>query len=476
LRSRIPRAGRAGAASTTKVKGGFLLWLSGAELSILEKCPGERGKFTGVGGVVLTTAVMATVSCAFALYTGAHAPLPLAIGAALLWGLAIMNLDRWLVTATMRRDRWYQNLIVTLPRFILALIIGAVISTPLVLWIFQSEIEAELKVMQARAHSDFQTQLNNDVRLKEIPDLRTEVAKLQAISDGTARDTIPPTQEITDLRSQYSRLDTEAIRLQNDATNELDGDGGTKIEGAGPVYRKKQALADKARAEANAVKKKLDAAEAAFLVTSADALAKAKESATTELAQKQSRLNSLVAEKETREQQFDQANENPGILARLDALSSLTGRTATLQTAYIALLLFITAIEVLPVLVKFLMSLGPPTLYDRILAEGARSRIEQATKAFEYERQLADSELEERLQRESDAVPGLVKQMVDAEVAVYQSKIGKWRDTELGQAEAAPSRRPPTRRAGPARPTTQHSWPTPSQRDRTQPVDEDVVD
>ena len=102
LRSRLPRSrGEAGggAGSTAKARGGFLLWLSGADLATLEKCPSERGKFTGVGGVVLTTAVMAVVSCAFALYTGAHAPLPVAIGAALFWGLAIMNLDRWLVTA-----------------------------------------------------------------------------------------------------------------------------------------------------------------------------------------------------------------------------------------------------------------------------------------------------------------------------------------------------------------------------------------
>ncbi len=185
---------------------------------------------------MLTTAVMAVVSCAFALYTGAHAPLPVAIGAALFWGLAIMNLDRWLVTATHRRERWYQNLFVALPRFVLALIIGVVISTPLVLWIFHSEIEAELKVMQARAHSDFQEQLNNDVRLKEIPDLQTSVTRLQAIVDGTAHDVVQPTQEIVNLRAQYEKLGREATRLQDEATKEWDGGGGTGRRGDWPVF------------------------------------------------------------------------------------------------------------------------------------------------------------------------------------------------------------------------------------------------
>ncbi|MFI6227918.1 DUF4407 domain-containing protein [Micromonospora echinospora] len=471
-RTRIARPGGS-ADNPAKVRGGFIIWLSGADLATLQKCPSERGKFVGVGGVVLTTAVMAAVSFAFALHTGAHAPLPVAIGAALLWGLAIMNLDRWLVTATHRRERWYQNLVIALPRFVLAIIIGAVISTPLVLWIFQSEIETELKVLQARAHSDFQEQLNNDVRLKEIPELQASVTRLQAIADGTARDAVPPTAEIVKLRTEFEKLDQEAVRLQNDATNELDGDGGTRIKGNGPVYQRKQALATRARSQANAAKKKLDAAETTFLANSEEAIAKARESAKTELGQKRDRLGSLLAEKQTREEQFDERNERPGILARLDALSSLTSRTTTLQTAYLALLLFITAIEVLPVLVKFLMNLGPPTLYDRILADGNRSRIEQAAKAFDYERQIAESELKERLQRENDAVPGLVKQMVDAEVEVYEKKIGQWRETELGDARATAP--PPTTRrfrrggggsAGGGN-VSAPSWPTPSQRDRT---------
>ncbi|SCL34532.1 protein of unknown function [Micromonospora pallida] len=467
-RTRIARPG-GGAGSPTKVKGGFIIWLSGADLATLQKCPSERGKFTGVGGVVLTTAVMAAVSFAFALHTGAHAPLPVAIGAALFWGLAIMNLDRWLVTATHRRERWYQNLVVALPRFVLAIIIGAVISTPLVLWIFQSEIEAELKVMQAAAHSDFQEQLNNNVRLKEIPELQASVTRLQAVADGTARDAIPPSAEIVKLRSEFEKLDREAVRLQDDATDELDGDGGTRVRGEGPVYKRKQALATKARTEANAAKKKLDTAEATFAANSEEAIAQARESAKAELTQQRERLNSLVAEKRTREEQFDERNERPGILARLDALSSLTSRTTTLQTAYLALLLFITAIEVLPVLVKFLMSLGPPTLYDRILADGHQSRIEQATKAFDYERQIAESELKERLQRENEAVPGLVKQMVDAEREVYEKKIGQWRETELGDAPTTYPRPAARRRRGAA---PAPSWPTPSQRERTQSEEE----
>src|SRR4051794_38126764 len=112
-----------------RARGGLFIWLSGADREVLAKVPRERNKFTALGGVVLMTATMAAASFTFAMVIGVRAPIPVAVVIGLLWGLAIMNLDRWLVTATPRRDHWYQNLAATLPRVVLALIMGLVIST-----------------------------------------------------------------------------------------------------------------------------------------------------------------------------------------------------------------------------------------------------------------------------------------------------------------------------------------------------------
>ena len=167
-------------------KGGFIIWLSGADPAVLAKCPRERRKFTGIGGVVLTTSVMAALSSMFALRIGVRAPLLVAIGVGLLWGLAIMNLDRWLVTAATRRERWYQNLLAMLPRVLLALVIGAVISTPLVLWIFQREINTELDIIQQANLTQQEQRLSSDTRFQGLPALQKKVDELQAIVDGTA--------------------------------------------------------------------------------------------------------------------------------------------------------------------------------------------------------------------------------------------------------------------------------------------------
>ena len=76
--------------------GDFLIWLSGASRQVLAQCPTERPKFVGLGAAILVTAGMAAVSLSFALFTALKAPLWVAVIFALLWGLAIMSLDRLL--------------------------------------------------------------------------------------------------------------------------------------------------------------------------------------------------------------------------------------------------------------------------------------------------------------------------------------------------------------------------------------------
>src|SRR4051794_26448464 len=120
----------------------FLIALSGARPEVLERCPTERAKFEGIGGAVLTTSVLAFVSMTFALNSALGVNVVLALLAGLVWGLVILSLDRWLVS-TMKADaprRWP----LAIPRILMAFLLGFVISTPLVLQIFKSEIDAQI--------------------------------------------------------------------------------------------------------------------------------------------------------------------------------------------------------------------------------------------------------------------------------------------------------------------------------------------
>jgi hypothetical protein len=383
---------------------GLLIWLSGADVSSLALTPRETRKFVGLGGIVLTTAALAGVSATFALTMGARVPVWGAVPAGLLWGLAIMNLDRWLVTATQRRPKAYQNVLAAVPRVLMALIVGAVISTPLVLWLFQQEIDAQLNVIHQRRLDQHQQKLLNDTRFKGIPDLQARIATNQAIADGTASGAATD-PAVADLQSQFNELDKKFQAAQASATCEFDGTCGTGTRGGGEAYRQKQAVADDLKRQRDEVGARLEQARK-------DADAKRQQTASAErgtaaaqVTRDRAELDRLQRLKQAEEDQFkaDTANDD-GLLARLGALSELTGSNGTLRTAYIMLLLFITTIEVLPIVVKFLMNLAPPTTYDRVMEQSDEVDVAKATAELERRKHLARFEAEARTAREEQLI------------------------------------------------------------------------
>ncbi|WP_432995243.1 DUF4407 domain-containing protein [Dactylosporangium sp. CA-233914] len=389
----------------------FLLWLSGADLDTLSRAPRDRRKFIGVGGIVLTTAVLATISSSFALTMGARAPLYAAIPFGLLWGLAIMNLDRWLVTATQRRPKWWQNLLTALPRVVMALVIGAVISTPLVLWLFQPEIDAQLNTIHQRRLDQHQQNLLNDARFKEIPALQDRIAKNQAIADGKTS-TVEEDPAVKDLQAQYDALDAKYQVAQKEATCEFDGTCGSHTFGGGPAYQQKKAVADDLKQQRDSVGAKLDTARKNTADQQAQSASNARTTAKDAVAHDQETLNRLQQQKKADEDQFnlDTANDT-GLLARLEALSELTGKNSTLQVAYLMLLLFITTVEVLPVVVKFLINLAPATAYDTILEKSEEADVYAAEQELTRRQNLAKFEQDARQAREQELMAQRIQRM-----------------------------------------------------------------
>ena len=118
----------------------LLLWISAVDRALLARAPRETAKYVGIGGAVLMMATLAGISMSYALVVALHLHV-LAVVLGVLWGLAILNLDRWIITATKRQGRWYADIAnAAPPRLVLAIVIGAVISEPLVLRVFQGEI------------------------------------------------------------------------------------------------------------------------------------------------------------------------------------------------------------------------------------------------------------------------------------------------------------------------------------------------
>lgn len=404
----------------------LLIWLSGADPDVIARCSsGERIKFHGLGGAVLTTSVMAALSCGFALHMAMRLPLPLAMLLAVGWGCAIMNLDRWLISSTQRRDSVRGNVAMALPRLVLGLLIGLVISTPLVLRIFEDEINAQLQVMHQRAEDAFVRRTATDARFLRIPELTKRIADLQAAVDrGVDVSAVP---QVAALREQLDKVDAEYRQAAKEVLCEEDGTCGTRVPGMGNSYRLKVAHRDQLAADRQALQAQLDAARRDAAGTGAAALAQTK----TDLAAARADLSSLESAKAAVEAEFGASERNnSGLLARLSALAELTDRHRTLLAAHLMLLLFITAFEVMPVLFKLLMNLAPPTLYDKVRVTADDAYLDVAVGAYQRERLLAGQASTERAEAVAEYLHGLV----ELQRAVAQQALADWGRRQLPEA------------------------------------------
>src|SRR5476651_2052470 len=126
----------------------FFWFCSGAHVETLKKYPIEHNKYVGIGATIFFTALFASLSCGYAMYfvfSGSSFAVGFAILFGLLWGTAIFNMDRYIVSSINKQGSTNQQILQASPRILLAIMIGIVISRPLELKIFDKEIRQKLK-------------------------------------------------------------------------------------------------------------------------------------------------------------------------------------------------------------------------------------------------------------------------------------------------------------------------------------------
>lgn len=125
----------------------FTWWCAGADRSLLRMCPGDHSKYTGIGTVILFTALMAWFSSFIAIQLVFQNSIIPVILFATFWSAMIFFLDRF-ITNTMYSDGEVtiskQEFLSGLPRILIAIFLGIVISAPLELKIFEQEIKKDI--------------------------------------------------------------------------------------------------------------------------------------------------------------------------------------------------------------------------------------------------------------------------------------------------------------------------------------------
>ena len=300
----------------------FLWWCAGAYQELLKDCPSEHSKYAGLGGVVLATFVLASLSAGYAIYSVFSDPI-WAVFFALIWGAIIFNFDRFLV-ATMRKygvSRRKQLWMAT-PRIALALLIGVTIARPLELKIFEKEIDVQVT---ENRHKKI---LLNDSLLQA--ENRNVLAAAQ--------------QERDRLTARKVSLEDTLHRLQQAYVQEADGTGGSQQRGIDKLTKLKQEAYQTALLQVNPELRQLDGA----------------------IHYQDSIIAGANATKDVKNRGYEaQVTADVGFLEKNKALSDLSGKEGSVFWANLLISLLIILIETGPILSKLIMGTGP---YDLALA------------------------------------------------------------------------------------------------------------
>ncbi|MDQ0592592.1 hypothetical protein QFZ37_000961 [Chryseobacterium ginsenosidimutans] len=301
----------------------FLMVCSGGNIHILRKTPSEWNKFAGIGGIVLFTAVFATLSAGYAMYT-VFDDIWTAIGFGVLWGLMIFNLDRYIVSSIKKTGTWWNQILMSIPRLVLATFLGIIISKPLELKIFEKEVNKQLNTIIQRNKKQLQGEMSGRILQQSGP---FETEKKQ-ISD-----------KIVNYQKSY---DSASVELEKEILGKQSGLTSGK-EGFGPNAKRKQELKEQRRQDLENYQKQV--------ASRMDYLDK-------EISKVYTNLETERKSTETFEDKFN------GFAARLQALDELGKNSAIIGLAATFIMGLFICLEISPVLVKLISYVGP---YDYLL-------------------------------------------------------------------------------------------------------------
>jgi len=366
-----------------RVRRQWLLIVSGTRTDVIAQCESERIKFESLGWAILITSGLATVSMWFALYSALGVNPIAATPLALLWGLVIMGIDRWLITSLPIAGR--RRFSMAFPRLLLAILLGTLISTPLVLRIFQSEIDAQISLIKANAASQFlQSEQHNQVGA-QVTYWRNDVANLEKVIDSGGVAAINPADDPTvkSLEAQATTVYQQEQTYYKQWQCQLYGGPGCPA-GAGTLYKASHASWENAKTQLAQIDSQIQQREQTLSASDAASVQNRLTQAKNALPGAQQQLNVAVARQNALQAGFDATNENEnGLLIRLQALSQLSGKSFTVTAARFLLFLLFLVIECLPITVKLLQQ---PGNYEKILQVVREKELSEAKRSLRSQR------------------------------------------------------------------------------------------
>jgi hypothetical protein len=358
----------------------FLWWCAGAHENLLKQFPSEHAKYAGLGGVLLATFVLATISAGYAVHS-VFGNWFWTLGFAFIWGLIIFNFDRFLVS-TMRKYGVSRSkqIWMAIPRLALALLIGFTIARPLELKIFEKEINTK---MVQNLHKKIQ--LNDSLLTREYT---------TQMQNATA--------ERQRLTNRKLGIEDTLHNLQQAYVQEADGTGGSGRRGIDKL-----------------TKLKMDAYNQAKLQFAPELTA-----IDNNLRSQDSILANAKSSMEEKRKQYEiSAAANMGFLERNKALSDLSHEEASVFWSCLLISLLIILIEIGPILSKLIMHLGP---YDIALAKEELLHMANHENEIRKEKGISVEKKKSFYQKQKEMSDQLVEKLTELQKKHIDKELEKW--------------------------------------------------
>jgi uncharacterized protein DUF4407 len=342
--------------------------LTGVHEPSLDRMPTERARYTALACVMVGTALLGGISMLFALTELAGSFEIWTVPLALFWSAFVLAVDRWLVSG-MAGPGLRSRLPIAVVRLLVAAVIGFMIAEPLVLQIFRTAVEAQVRSERQQHLDQLQAALLAcnpggagtvpaspppgfscaDLRLPVDVSATTERQEINQLSD----DESAAQAKIDNVNNKLTQLST----VVREECNGSSGPGLTGHPGNGPACQYDEQTYQNFR-NANPIGPLTsEVQQDAQKIT--DDQAKLTADANNANAQTTAAIKHRLA-------QETQVNAPIGLVERFDALSHLMAASGVIAAATWLLRLFFVLVDCLPVLVKLTSG---ATAYDRFVAD-----------------------------------------------------------------------------------------------------------
>lgn len=426
-------AARARSAAPASGTGRLFRKLVGVDEELMSAFSAERAKYTAMGGFIVGTAALASISMWFAIYDGLQAPPSAALFVALVWGFFVGNMDRWLVTS-LSKPGWARFAIV-FPRLLFAILFAVIIAEPLSLRIFADEIQNKLT---QNADSEFRDYRTMVIRCNpKVPRPPTESAPPECA--GKVLD-IPgsPSASIQQVQSYEQQLEKARSNLKSSldelarknelARRECNGASGVGLSGVigqGPNCHRDRQEADNFASTVNIkgqqeVVTRLEGLIRDATTVSGPALERYGENV-------QSAIEAALGK-------YRNDQGRPGLSDKIRTLSSLAASSVVVGWATLLVRLLFIVIECMPILIKLLSGRGPYELAvhermglsgrlerERNLAAEAVESLGPKIKVLQTESDLRSAELDQQAHERFEAAKR--RERVLAEIRAFRDRL-----------------------------------------------------